>query len=86
MHKFISNFVVGFPELVFRETSSFSELEVQYECLMVDHLEKCTMQFVLSVEKHVKFHSSLMEEDLFTAESVMLNEDHREEIDTKLTR
>jgi hypothetical protein len=53
---------------------------------MVDHLEKCTMQSVLNVDKNVKFHSSLMEEDQFTVESVMLNEDHREEIDTKLTR
>jgi len=51
---------------------------------MVDHLEKCTTQSVRSVEKNVKFHSSLMEEDLFTAESVMLNADPREEIDTKL--
>jgi hypothetical protein len=59
---------------------------VRYECLMADHLEKCTMQSVLNVDKNVKFHSSLMEEDQFTVESVMLNEDHREEIDTKLTR
>jgi hypothetical protein len=44
------------------------------------------MQSVLNVDKNVKFHSSLMEEDQFTVESVMLNEDHREEIDTKLTR
>ncbi len=51
---------------------------------MVDHLEKCIMQSVLNVEKNVKFHSNLTEEDLFTAESVMLNEDPREEIDTKL--
>jgi hypothetical protein len=53
---------------------------------MVDHLEKCTMQSVLNVEKNVKFHSSLTAEDLFTAENVMLNEDPREEIiDTKPT-
>ena len=44
------------------------------------------MQYVLNVEKNVKFHSSLTEEDLFTAESVMVNEDPLEEIDTKPTR
>ena len=57
--------------------------EVQSECLMVDHA-KCTTQSALNAEKHVKFHSSLTRTDLYTAESVMRNEDRREEIDTKL--
>jgi hypothetical protein len=51
---------------------------------MVDQ-EKCTMQSALIAEKNVKFHSSLMEEGLYTAENVMLNEDPREEIDIKPT-
>ncbi len=50
---------------------------------MVDH-EKCTTQSALNVDKNVKFPSSLTQADPYTAESVMLNEDHREEIDTKL--
>ena len=58
---------------------------MRYECLMVDQ-EKCTMRSVLNVDKNVKFHSNLMEEDLYTAENVMLNEDPLEEIDIKLTR
>ena len=57
--------------------------EVQSECLMVDHV-KCTIQSALNVDKNVKFHSSLTRTDLYTAESVMRNEDRREEIDTKL--
>ena len=44
------------------------------------------MRSVLNVDKNVKFHSNLMEEDLYTAENVMLNEDPLEEIDIKLTR
>jgi hypothetical protein len=53
---------------------------------MVDHLEKCTLQSVPNVEKNVKFPSSLTVEDLFTAESVLLSEDPREEmIDTRPT-
>ena len=43
------------------------------------------MQYAPNVDKNVKFHSNLMEADLYTAENVMLNEDHREEIDIKLT-
>jgi hypothetical protein len=58
---------------------------VRNECLMVDHLEKCILQSVLNVEKNVKFHSNQTEEDQYIAESVMLNEDPREEIDIKLT-
>jgi hypothetical protein len=49
---------------------------------MVDHA-KCTMQSVLNVDKNAKFLSSQTQADLCTAESVMLNEDPREEIDTK---
>jgi hypothetical protein len=87
MHKFISNFVVGFPELVFWRLVLSANWRCKMKCLMVDHLEKCIPQSVLNVEKNVKFHSSLTAEDLFTAESVMLNADPLEEtIDTKLTR
>ncbi|MGD2066754.1 MAG: hypothetical protein PVI43_06270 [Candidatus Bathyarchaeota archaeon] len=50
---------------------------------MVDH-EKCTTQSALNVDRNVKFPSSLTRTDLYTAESVMLSEDRREEIDTKL--
>ena len=41
------------------------------------------MQSALNVDKNVKFHSSLTQTDLYTAENVTLNEDPREEIDTK---
>ena len=43
------------------------------------------MQYVLNAEKNVRFRSNLTEEDPYTAEIVMLNEDPREEIDIKLT-
>jgi hypothetical protein len=76
--------VVDIPELVLLRTSSLGELEVRNECLMVDP-EKCTMRSALNVDKNVKFHSSLTEPDPSTAENVTLNEDPREEIDTKLT-
>jgi len=75
--------VVDIPELVFLRTSSFSELEVRNECLMVDQ-ERCTMQSVLNVDKNVKFHSNLTQADPSIAENVTLNEDPREEIDIKL--
>jgi len=55
---------------------------VQAECHMVDP-EKWKMQSVLNVDKNVKFPSSLIQADLYTAENVMLNEDHREEVDIK---
>ncbi len=57
---------------------------MQAECLMVDH-EKCTMQFVLNVDRNVKFRSSLTQADLYIVENVMVNEDPQEEIDIKLT-
>ena len=47
--------------------------------------EKCTMQSALNVDKNVKFLLNLILTDLCTAENVTLNEDHREEIDIKLT-
>jgi len=50
---------------------------------MVD-LERCTMLFVVNVDKNVKFHSNQMKADLSIAENVTLNEDPREEIDIKL--
>jgi hypothetical protein len=49
---------------------------------MVD-LEKCTKQFVLSVDKNVKFHSSLTKADLYTAENVTAKKDPPE-VDIKL--
>jgi hypothetical protein len=45
--------------------------------------EKCIRQFVLIVEKTVKFHSSLTRADLFTVENATRNEDHHE--DSKLS-
>jgi hypothetical protein len=81
---FISNFEIGIFELVSQRTSSVVELEVRNECLMVDQ-EKCTMQSVLNAEKNVKYHSNLIQTDLYTAENVTQKEDHREEIDIKLT-
>ena len=75
--------MVDIYEVVFEETSSFSELEVRNKCLMVDQ-EKCTMQSALNVDKNVKFHSNLTEPDPYIAENVTLNEDPQEEIDTKL--
>jgi hypothetical protein len=50
---------------------------------MVDHA-KCTMQSVLNADKNVKFLSNQILADLYTVENVTLNEDPREEIDTKL--
>jgi|GEM_PF-1208320 len=47
--------------------------------------EKCTMQSARSVDRNAKFLLSLILADLYTAENVTLNEDPREEIDTKLT-
>ena len=55
---------------------------MQAECHMVDP-EKWKMQSVLNVDKNVKFPSSLIQADLYTAENVMLKEDHREEVDIK---
>ena len=70
-------------EVVFGETSSLGEVEVRRICLMVDQ-EKCTMQSAPSAEKNAKFHSNLTQADLSIAANVTLNEDPREEIDTKL--
>jgi hypothetical protein len=47
--------------------------------------EKCTMQSARNVDKNAKFLLNLILTDLYTAENVTLNEDPREEIDTKLT-
>jgi hypothetical protein len=49
---------------------------------MIDQ-EKCIKQFVLSVEKNVKSHSSLTKADLYTAENVTVIKDPPEE-DIKL--
>jgi hypothetical protein len=45
--------------------------------------KKCIRQSVLIVERNVKFPSSPTEADPYTAENVILNEDHHK--DTKLT-
>jgi hypothetical protein len=50
---------------------------------MVDHA-KCTMQYVLNVDKNAKCLSNQIQADLYIAENATLNEDPREEIDTKL--
>jgi len=50
---------------------------------MVDHA-KCTTQSVLNVDKNVKFLSNQTKVDPYIVENVTLNEDPREEIDTKL--
>ena len=39
-----------------------------------------TRQFVLIAERNAKFLSNQMEADQYTAENVMPNEDHREDI------
>jgi hypothetical protein len=43
--------------------------------------ERCTRQFALTVEKNVKYHSSPMVADQYTAESVIRREHPREEVD-----
>ena len=50
---------------------------------MVDHA-KCTMQYVVNVDKNVKCLLSQIQADPYIAENATLNEDPREEIDTKL--
>jgi hypothetical protein len=47
--------------------------------------KKCIRQSVLIVEKTVKFHSSLIQADLFTVEIAIRKEDHQEE-DSKLSQ
>jgi hypothetical protein len=43
--------------------------------------KRCTRQFALNVEKNVKYHSSPMAADLYTAESVIRREHPQEEVD-----
>jgi hypothetical protein len=43
--------------------------------------KRCTRQFALNVARNVKYHSSPMEADLYTAESVTLREHPQEEVD-----
>jgi hypothetical protein len=50
---------------------------------MVDQ-EKCTMLFVLNVDKNVKFHSNLTKADLYTAENATGRKDPPE-VDINLT-
>jgi hypothetical protein len=47
--------------------------------------KRCTKQSALNVERNVKFHSSLMAADLYTAESVTRRE-HQQEEDSRLNR
>ena len=51
-----------------------------------ENQEKCIRQFVLSVNRNVKFRSNLMEADPYTAENATQREDPQEEMDIKLTR
>jgi len=51
-----------------------------------ENQEKCIRQFVLSVNRNVKFRSNLMEADPYTAENAMQREDPQEEMDFKSTR
>jgi hypothetical protein len=48
--------------------------------------KRCTRQFALNVEKNAKYHSSLMEVDLYTAESVTRREHLQEEVDSRLSQ
>jgi hypothetical protein len=43
--------------------------------------KKCIRQFALNVERNVKYHSSPMAADPYTAESVTRREHHQEEVD-----
>jgi len=51
-----------------------------------ENQEKCIRQFVLSVNRNVKFRSNLMQADLSTAKNVGQKKDPQEEMDIKLTR
>jgi hypothetical protein len=43
--------------------------------------KRCTRQFALNVERNVKYRSSPMVADQYTAESVTRREHHHEEVD-----
>jgi hypothetical protein len=45
--------------------------------------KKCTRQFALNAKRNVKFLSSLMAADQYTAENVTLREHPQEETDTR---
>ena len=84
VHKFISDVNIrNFRVSALTKLILLINRRCKPECLMVDHA-KCTMQSVLNVDKNVKFLSNQTLADLYTAENVMLNEDPREEIDTRL--
>jgi len=57
-------------------------MEVLFDC-RIERSEKCIRPCAPIVVKNVKFLSNLTEADLYTAENVILNEDHKEE-DIKL--
>jgi len=48
--------------------------------------KRCTRQFALNVERNVKYHSSPMAADPYTAESVTRREHPQEEIDSRLSQ
>jgi hypothetical protein len=48
--------------------------------------KRCTRQFALNVKKNVKYLSSLMKADPYTAESVTRREDPQEEVDSRLSQ
>jgi hypothetical protein len=45
--------------------------------------KRCTRQFALNVKRNVKYHSSPMAADQYTAENVTLREHPQEEADTR---
>ena len=56
---------------------------VKWRCkltCLIERTAKCTKQHALNAAKNVKYHSSLAELDLYTAENVLLNEE-----DTNIT-
>jgi len=48
--------------------------------------KRCTRQFALTVARNVKYLSSPMAADLYTAESVIRREHLQEEVDTRLSQ
>ncbi len=54
-------------------------MEVYIDC-HTEKIVKCTKPFALNAVKNVLSHSNLTEADPYTAENVMQNEDHPEDI------
>ena len=73
------------PFLYWLGDSFIEALGSIYRCRMdVENQEKCIRQFARNVNKNVKFRSNLTKADLYIVENVILVEDPREEVDTKL--